>query len=92
MVSCQSILMLVAFTHKAISVVPPPSDEDASANPDNVEMEDQAAGNEEGNGEDDRSTHGSADGLSVMFLPCQDPLLVKIYLGLPVLPCVASIP
>jgi hypothetical protein len=90
MVSCRSIL--VAFTHKASSVGPLPSDEVTSANPDNAEMEVQATGNEGGNGEDDHSAHGSADGLSVMFSPCQDPLLVKIYRGLPVLPCVASIP
>lgn len=52
-------------------------------------MEDQ--GNEEEISEDDCNAHSSADSLSVMFPPCQDPLLVNLYRGLPALPCVASI-
>ena len=52
-------------------------------------MGDQA--NEEENGEDGSVAHHAADHLSVMYPPCQDPLLVKIYQGLPVLPCVVSI-
>lgn len=45
---------------------------------------------EEGNsGEDDCRADEVADNLSVMYPPCQDPLLVKIYRGLPTLPCVA---
>jgi len=41
-------------------------------------------------GEENRinEADNTADSLSVMFPPCQDPLLVKIYQGLPALPCV----
>ena len=66
-----------------------PSDQEASGNRGDVEMEGQ--GNEEEIGEDDCNAHSSADSLSVMFPPCQDPLLVNLYRGLPALPCVASI-
>ena len=37
----------------------------------------------------DSNADGGADPLSVMYPPCQDPILVKIYQGLPALPCVA---
>jgi hypothetical protein len=75
------------FTHKSCSACPPPSDEEASANRGKVEMEDLA--NEEENGEGGSNAHSGADSLSVMFPPCQDPLLANIYRGLPALPCVA---
>lgn len=52
-------------------------------------MGDQA--DEKESGEDGSFADCAADHLSVMFPPCQDPLLVKIYKGLPALPCVVLI-
>jgi len=40
-------------------------------------------------GEEICQVDNKADRLSVMFPACQDPLLAKIYQGLPALPCVA---
>jgi len=41
-------------------------------------------------GEENCQADNGADRLSVMFPACQDPLLTKIYRGLPNRPCVAS--
>lgn len=86
--------MPLAFAHKSISAGPPPSEDDADANAGaNSDtgggVEDQLIGEEYV--EDADITPGGADHLSVMYPPCQDPLLVKIYQDLPTLPCVASI-
>jgi len=70
-------------------VGPLPSDDDANTNRNDVEMEDLV--DEVENGEDDCAARSGADRLSVMYPPCQDPMLVKIYQGLPTLPCVASV-
>jgi hypothetical protein len=58
------------------------------ADADDAEMKARDSG--EKNGKDDRRADNSADHLSVMYLPCQDPMLAKIYQGLPALPCVAA--
>ena len=79
----------MASTHKHCSVGPLPSDEEASTDRGNTDMEDRA--NQEEGGEDGGDAHSSADSMSVMFPPCQDPLLVNIYRGLPALQCVASL-
>ena len=42
--------------------------------------------------EDGHKSEKVADHLSVMYLPCQDPMLVKIYQGLPALPCIVQVP
>lgn len=44
---------------------------------------------EEENDDNDRVADNSTDHLSVMYPPCQDPLLFKIYQDLPALPYVA---
>lgn len=77
----------MVFAHKSFSACPLPSDDDSNANRDSAEVEDQV--HEEENAGDDRITPSSADHLSVMYPPCQDRLLVKIYQGLPTLPYVA---
>lgn len=70
----------MVFAHKSYSVGPLPSDEDANASRDNAEEDGEGGGN----------AHSGANPLSVMYPPCQDPMLFKIYQNLPTLPCVAS--
>ena len=79
----------MVFAHNSYSVGPLPSDDGANANPDHSDMEDQI--NEGENSQDDCNADSGVDPLSVMYPPCQDPLLVEIYRGLPTLPCVASV-
>jgi hypothetical protein len=50
-----------------------------------------AAMDNEEHGEVDCDSDSGADCLSVMYPPCQDPLLAKIYQGLPTLPYVEAI-
>ena len=68
---------------------PLPLDEGANTNLDQADMEDQI--NEGENSQDNRNTDSGVDHLSVIYRPCQDDLLVKIYRGLPTLPCVPSV-
>jgi hypothetical protein len=54
------------------------------ADVDNTEMKGKDSKDE--NGKDDHGADNGTGNLSVMYPPCQDPMLVKIYQGLPALP------
>ena len=69
---------------------PPPSDEGANTDLDHADMGVQL--NEGENSQDGCSAGSGVDHLSVMYPPCQDPLLVKIDQGLPTLPCILLLP
>lgn len=53
------------------------------ADADNTEMKGKDGKDE--NGKDDHGADNGTANLSVMYLPCQDPMLVKIYQNLPAL-------
>lgn len=69
--------MLEASIHTSYSIGDLSLEEVADGHRDNAEMKDGVG-----------KVGKGADHLSVMYLPCQDPLLVKIYQDLPTLPCV----